>query len=281
MQLLVSVRSAAEAAAAIAGGADIVDAKEPRAGALGAVSIDVLREIAAELRGLRPLSAAIGDASGEADVERTACAFATAGASFVKIGFAGIAEPARVASLAAAARRGVGAAGAGTVVVLALYADADPDASVARDDMIEIAARAGAGGVLLDTARKSGPALRALIEPGGLAAFVDRAHGCGLFAALAGKLTADDLPIVCGAGADIAGVRGAACEGGRTGRVTADRVRILRALSTADGPQAVPSESAEWAARPEGRALPKNAPASIRSAATIVASTPGGSARWK
>ena len=279
MQLLVSVRSAVEAAAAIAGGADIVDAKEPRAGALGAVSIDVLREIAAELRGLRPLSAAIGDASGEADVERTACAFATAGASFVKIGFAGIAEPARVASLAAAARRGAAAAGA--VVVLALYADADPDASVARDDMIEIAARVGAGGVLLDTARKSGPALRALIEPGGLAAFVDRAHGCGLFAALAGKLTADDLPIVCGAGADIAGVRGAACEGGRTGRVTADRVRILRALSTADGPQAVPSESAEWAARPEGRALPKNAPASIRSAATIVASTPGGSARWK
>jgi len=279
MQLLVSVRSAAEAAAAIAGGADIVDAKEPRAGALGAVPIDVLREIAAELRGLRPLSAAIGDASGEADVERTACAFATAGASFVKIGFAGIAEPARVASLAAAARRGAAAAGA--VVVLALYADADPDASVARDDMIEIAARVGAGGVLLDTARKSGPALRALIEPRGLAAFVDRAHGCGLFAALAGKLTADDLPIVCGAGADIAGVRGAACEGGRTGRVTADRVRILRALSTADGPQAVPSESAEWAARPEGRALAKNATASIRSAATIVASTPGGSARWK
>ena len=241
MQLLVSVRSAAEAAAAIAGGADIVDAKEPRAGALGAVSIDVLREIGAALRGLRPLSAALGDASREAEVERTACAFAAAGASFVKIGFAGIADAARAESLADAARRGAVAAGGRTVVVLALYADADPDASVAREDMIEIAARTGAGGVMLDTARKSGPALRALIDPRGLAAFVDRAHACGLFAALAGKLTADDLPIVYDAGADIAGVRGAACEGGRTGRVTADRVRILRIFSVGGGLQAVPS----------------------------------------
>ena len=36
MRLLVSVRSAAEVAAAVAGGADIIDAKEPTAGSLGA-----------------------------------------------------------------------------------------------------------------------------------------------------------------------------------------------------------------------------------------------------
>jgi uncharacterized protein (UPF0264 family) len=43
-------------------------------------------------------------------------------------------------------------------------------------------------------------------------------------------LQADDLGFVRDAGADIAGVRGAACEGGRTGRVTADKVRALRML---------------------------------------------------
>jgi len=42
----VSVRSAGEVAAAVAGGADIVDAKEPTAGSLGPVSGRVLREIA-------------------------------------------------------------------------------------------------------------------------------------------------------------------------------------------------------------------------------------------
>jgi uncharacterized protein (UPF0264 family) len=34
------------------------------------------------------------------------------------------------------------------------------------------------------------------------------------------------------AGADIAGVRGAACENGRTGRVSADRVRLLQLAVT-------------------------------------------------
>ena len=46
---------------------------------------------------------------------------------------------------------------------------------------------------------------------------------------MAGKLTADDLGFVRNAGADIAGVRGAACEGGRTGRVTVEKVRLLAA----------------------------------------------------
>ena len=66
------------------------------------------------------------------------------------------------------------------------------------------------------------------IEPRALAAWVADAHDAGLLVALAGKLTADDLTFVRDAGADIAGVRGAACDGGRTGRVTADKVRLLR-----------------------------------------------------
>jgi uncharacterized protein (UPF0264 family) len=51
-----------------------------------------------------------------------------------------------------------------------------------------------------------------------------------LLVALAGKLTADDLAFVRDAGADIAGVRGAACDGGRTGRVSSDKVALLREL---------------------------------------------------
>ena len=58
MRLLVSVRSAAEVGAAVAGGADIVDAKEPATGSLGAVSRRVLREIALGLPADVPLSIA-------------------------------------------------------------------------------------------------------------------------------------------------------------------------------------------------------------------------------
>src|SRR5256886_10873161 len=111
MQLLVSVRSAAEASAAIAGGADIVDAKEPDAGALGAVSLDVLREVRVVVASKRPLSAATGDAADEAAIERTAHAFAAAGAPVVKAGFAGVASAERIAALAGAAPPGGGGAG--------------------------------------------------------------------------------------------------------------------------------------------------------------------------
>jgi uncharacterized protein (UPF0264 family) len=55
-------------------------------------------------------------------------------------------------------------------------------------------------------------------------------HGSGLFVALAGKLSADDLAFVRDAGADIAGVRGAACQGGRAGSILPDKVRLLREM---------------------------------------------------
>ena len=64
MRLLVSVATAADARAAIEGGADIVDAKDPGAGALGAVTLDRLREIRDAVAGARPLTAALGEADG-------------------------------------------------------------------------------------------------------------------------------------------------------------------------------------------------------------------------
>jgi uncharacterized protein (UPF0264 family) len=65
-----------------------------------------------------------------------------------------------------------------------------------------------------------------------LTAWVRHAHEAGLTAAVAGKLTVDDLKWVYECGADIVGVRGAACETGRTSRVDAEKVRLLRAAAT-------------------------------------------------
>ena len=44
--LLVSVRDSSEAQAALKGGVDLIDIKEPRAGALGAASVGTWRKIA-------------------------------------------------------------------------------------------------------------------------------------------------------------------------------------------------------------------------------------------
>jgi uncharacterized protein (UPF0264 family) len=231
MRLLVSVTSAEEAAAALAGGADVIDAKDPERGALGAVSPQAFREIRAAVAGGRRdtlMTAALGDADDEATIERDARAFTTAGAALVKVGFAGINDARRVRTLTEAAVRGARAGNGGVVAVA--YADAVRAASLAPGAVVAAAARAGAAGLLIDTAEKGGAGLRALVARRVLAAWVSDAQAAGLIVALAGQLTADDLPFARDAGADIAGVRGAACDGGRTGRVSADKVRTLRAV---------------------------------------------------
>ena len=106
MRLLVSVKNVEEALAALTGGADFIDAKDPAAGALGAVSLEVLRGIHSTVAGLKPVSAALGDAIDERSLERDARAYALAAASLVKIGFAGISRRSVVDALLNAARRG-------------------------------------------------------------------------------------------------------------------------------------------------------------------------------
>ena len=238
MKLLVSVRDAAEAAAARVGGADIIDAKEPASGALGAVELITFGHIVAEIAGTRTVTAALGDAVDERAIARSADAFARAGASLVKIGFAGIASRTRVTSLLAAARAGA-ATHAG--VIATAYADADRVASLNPFAMIDAAVRAGSTGILLDTADKQGPGLTGLLSQERLSSWVRTSHDARLLVALAGKLTADDLAYVSDAGADIVGVRGAACDRGRTGQIAAARVRALRsAVARRSAPALVP-----------------------------------------
>ncbi len=237
MQLLVSVRDASEAVAALAGGADIVDAKEPSAGALGAVSADTLAAIVQAVGGTRPVTAAIGDAGRESGVETLARTFALAGAVMVKVGFAGVGDTDRATALLRAARRGVEGAGRGAVVAVA-YADAARVGALPPASVVACARDAGVHGVLIDTAGKDGPSLLAAMSDEALAAWVDEARAAGLLVALAGRLTLDAMPMLRSLGADVVGVRGAACEGGRSGRVSEARVRALRATLDASSASA-------------------------------------------
>src|SRR5437867_1331389 len=60
-QLLISVRSVAEAEAAIAGGAEIIDIKEPARGSLGRADDAVVRAIVEHVAGRQPISMALGE----------------------------------------------------------------------------------------------------------------------------------------------------------------------------------------------------------------------------
>src|SRR5919108_1770367 len=153
MRLLVSVAEPSEARAALAGGADVVDAKDPRVGALGAVRADVLRAVREAVGARRPVSAALGDGASAAFLERSAATAGGLGAAFVKVGFrGGAATPAGVRQLAAAARRGAGDV---TRVVLVAYADWRRVGSLDPGAIITVAVETGAAGVLLDTVGKT------------------------------------------------------------------------------------------------------------------------------
>jgi uncharacterized protein (UPF0264 family) len=238
MRLLVSVRNAVEAAAAVAGGAHIIDAKEPLNGALGQVSPGALASIAVAVGSRRPVSAALGEI-GRDDIACGAEAAARAGAAFVKIGFAGMrGQPQLAAEVCAAA-----AAAGPAALILVAYADHERAGAPSPEELIALADLTNAAGVLIDTYDKNSASLTALMPASALRTFVTRVHATGALVAMAGRLTAEDIEIVHEAGADIVGIRGAACEGGRCGIVTAGRVGALRtridqAVNAAVGPVA-------------------------------------------
>src|SRR3989442_15730720 len=89
MRLLSSVAGPAEARAALRGGADVIDAKDPRRGALGPVSLQRLAAIRAAGAGARPLSAALGDAASEEALAGAVAGAGAGGVAVVEGGFAG------------------------------------------------------------------------------------------------------------------------------------------------------------------------------------------------
>ena len=225
MQLLVSVRDAAEAELALGAGAHILDAKEPGEGALAPVRPEVLAAIVRVLPSATPISVALGEPHDVPALERLLQerrGLLAGRTSFVKFVMP-TRDPGMLANCVTAARAGA----PGARIVLAAYADRVECPLV---EFAGLAAGAGADGVLLDTAAKR-RSLLDLMPIDALATFVAAVHARGVFVALAGSLRAADLPRVAALGADVAGVRGAACEGGRSGTLSPQRVRALRQVA--------------------------------------------------
>jgi (5-formylfuran-3-yl)methyl phosphate synthase len=231
MRLLVSVTDAEEARLAVAAGVDIVDVKNPAEGSLGAAGPGVLERVREAVPPERPVSAAIGDLPNlPGTAALAALGAARSGAAYVKVGLWGTStEDDAVAVLRAVAE----AVDGGASVIAAAYADAERVASrpLPPRALVAAARRAGVGGCLLDTAVKDGRGLLEWLSPAALAALVADGHAAGLEMALAGALRAEDLTAVRATGADIAGVRSAACrDGRRTAPLDAERIARLRAL---------------------------------------------------
>jgi uncharacterized protein (UPF0264 family) len=217
-RLLASVTSAAEAEITIAGGADIIDLKDPHAGALGALPPSVIRGAALAIAGRRTVSATAGDLPMRPSIVADAAArIADLGVDIVKVGFFPGGDPAAcIAALARLSARG-------TRIVAVLFADHNTDF-----ELIGRLHDAGIAGAMLDTADKRAGGLRRHLDDRALADFVDRVRRRGMISGLAGSLTLADIPPLCRLRPDYLGFRGALCPAGRTSDLDVERVRAAR-----------------------------------------------------
>lgn len=211
MKLLVSVVSAQEAGLALAGGADIIDVKDPREGPLGAPSPRVLREVIRVVGAAAPVSVALGDLPNLPHTAALAARGAALdGAGYVKVGLRGVGE---LDGAVAMMRAVADAVGPQTAVVAAAYADADAldPPALAPAWLPELVSRTGISGALVDTFIKDGRGLYGWLAESEVADLVARTREAGATFAVAGQLARGQLRRVS---ADVVGVRSAVCIGG-------------------------------------------------------------------
>ena len=230
MKLMISVRDEHEAAAALVGGADIIDVKNPAEGSLGAGRPETIMTVMRAVRDAVPVSASIGDVPNlPGTVALAGLGAATCGVRFVKVGLLGVRTEAEAANLLEAVRGALRVATGTAGLVACVYADA---ASVGSLDPFELpeAAAPFVEGCLIDTAIKDGRTLFQCLPEDAIARFIRQCHDRGLFCGLAGSLRQADLSAALALGADIVGVRTAACEGGqRSGSISTMLVERLKA----------------------------------------------------
>lgn len=221
---LASVRSAAEACEAFAAGADVIDCKDPSAGALGRLDLEEIVSVVDAVGSLVPVSATIGDTfATPADAVRSAEEVAATGVAIVKCGFFGAPEDIYAVEALSKARLGR------AHLFAVLMAD-----RVADFSLVAHVAQAGFIGVMLDTAGKESGSLRQIMAQPRIEAFLTMARACKLAAGLAGSLREDDIAPLAALGPDILGFRGALCAEGRTGTLDEERVvRVRLAIDTA------------------------------------------------
>lgn len=247
-QLLVSVRDAAEARAALAGGAEILDVKEPARGSLGRADEAVWAEVAAlcHASGDDPraaVSVALGEAAERPSLLQTP--LIPPGVRWAKLGLSGLLLPdeppgrnpqwlwdwldARFQYEAIAAEKRT------FQWVAVAYADHAACGAPAPEAVLEEATAAGCVALLLDTFHKDGRGLFEHLSDAQLTALGEQARRRGLTFALAGSLGLEDLPRALDCGAEIVAVRGAACDGDRTGRISEAKVRALKNVLASGG----------------------------------------------
>lgn len=225
MRLLVSPMNMEEAQAALAGGADILDVKNPKEGSLGANFPWVIRSVADLAKGRVPVSATIGDLDfkpGTASL--AALGAASSGADYVKAGLLGVKTCDQAEEMLKAIVRAVKDLDPKKKVVASGYSDYLRVGSISPMLLPAAASEAGADVVMVDTAIKDGKPTFDFMGEKDLADFIELGHSNDLEVALAGSIGFPHLETLLRLQPDIIGVRGIVCGGDRRSAVKEELV---------------------------------------------------------
>jgi uncharacterized protein (UPF0264 family) len=241
--LLVSVRDAAEAQAALRGGADLIDVKEPLRGSLGPAAPQVWREIREVIPTSQPLSAALGELAELSPNQTDLWCEHLDGYQFAKIGLAGC-----VRMPAWQSRWGeiLSSLSPQTARVAVIYADWKSASAPPPDDVMQAAQDLQCGAILIDTYHKALGSVTDCLPHEELARLFRRARAAHLKTVLAGSLTLSLARDLLQFAPDLFAVRGAVCHGGRTGTVDAALVAEFAKmlLSSREEAKQMPSPAA-------------------------------------
>jgi len=230
LKLLISPMNENEALEAIAGGADIIDVKNPQEGALGANFPWVIKRIREITPKRIEVSCALGDVPNlPGSISLAALGAASLGVDYIKVGLYGIKTSAEAVFLLQSVNRAAKDCNTKIKVAAVGYADAERIGAISPLVIPEIATKARVDLAMIDTALKDGNSLFNFLTIKQLEKFIHESHKLGLEAALAGSLRKQDLPVVYNLGADVAGLRGAACTNSNrvSGQITRELVQEL------------------------------------------------------
>lgn len=229
MKLLVSPMNIVEARAALAGGADILDVKNPKEGSLGANFPWAIRAVVDLAKGQVPVSATIGDLDYKPGTgSLAALGAAVSGADYIKAGLLGVRTQEQAVEMLEGITKSVKDYDPDKKVVAAGYSDYVRANSVSPMLLPIAAAKAGADLVMVDTAIKDGRSTFEFMSETELRNFIDLGHAEGLEVALAGTIGFQHLELLKRLNPDIIGVRGIVCGGDRRSAVKAELVEKLK-----------------------------------------------------
>ena len=210
LQLLVSVRSPDEAAAALSGGAGLIDVKDPSRGPLGAAHHETVAAVLAAVNGAVPVSAALGEWTPNATTE--AHWHLQLPLTYLKWGLAGYGHPAGWGEDLLETRRRVSPP---TEVVAVAYADWEAAKCPPPAEVVKFAKRYRYRALLFDTFGKGAGTLFDHLPLAELAEHIGSLKRGGVTVAVGGGLALEQVKGLKTTAADWVAVRGAVCVGGK------------------------------------------------------------------